>query len=214
MSIYIWYYMPGSLYTEVCIHAKLLQSCLTLWDPMDCCLPGFSVHGILQARILKWVAIPSSRGSFLPRDWTLISCSTWIAGRFFTTEPPGKSLHFAVQSFSHVWFFVTPWAASCQASLSSVSLSFLMSTELVMPCNHLILRCHLLLPSIFPSIRVFSYEWVLLIREPKYWSFSFSIIPSNEYSGLISFRIDKFDLLKFQGTLNSFFQPLYTEGYI
>ena len=134
MSIYIWYYMPGSLYSEVCIHAKLLQSCLTLWDPMDCCLPGFSVHGILQARILKWVAMPSSRGSFLPRDWTLISCSTWIAGRFFTTEPPGKPLHVAVQSFSHVWFFVNPWAAACQASLSSVSLSFLMSTELVMPC--------------------------------------------------------------------------------
>ena len=100
---------------------------------------------------------------------------------------------------------MTPWAAACQASLSiinSQSLLKLMSIELVMPCNHLIL-CHplLLLPSIFPSIRVFSNESVLRIRGPKYWSFNFSISPSNEYSGLISFRIDSFNLLSVQGTL-------------
>ena len=100
----------------------------------------------------------------------------------------------SVQSLSHVRLFATPWTAACQASLSitsSRSLLGLMSIESVMPCNHLIL-CHplLLLPSIFPSIRVFSSESVLCIKWPKYWSFSFSISPSNEYSGLISFRID------------------------
>ena len=107
---------------------------------------------------------------------------------------------------------VTPWTAACHASWSvtnSQSLLKLMSIESVMPSNHLIL-CHplLLLPSIFPSIRVFSSESVLCIRWPKYWSFSFSIriSPSNEYSGLISFRIDWFDLLSVQGTLKSLLQ--------
>ena len=105
----------------------------------------------------------------------------------------------SVQSLSHVRLFVTPWTAACQASLSisnSRSLLKLMSIESVMASNHLIL-CHplLLLPSIFPSIRVFSNESVLHIRWPKYWSFSFSISPSNEYSGLISFRMDWLDLL-------------------
>ena len=103
--------------------------------------------------------------------------------------------------------FVTPCTAACQASLSitnSQSLFKLMSIESVMPSNHLIL-CHplLLLPSIFSSIRVFSSESVLCIRWPKYWSFSFSISPSNEYSGVISFRIDWFDLLAVQETLKS-----------
>ena len=112
----------------------------------------------------------------------------------------------SVQSLSHVRLFVTPWTAARQASLSisnSRSLSKLMSTESVMPSNHLILRCPLLiLPSIFPSIRVFSDESALRIRWPKYWSFSFSISPSNEHPGLISFRIDWLDLLAVQGTLN------------
>ena len=103
--------------------------------------------------------------------------------------------------------FATPWPAACQASLSitnSQSLLKLMSIESVMPSNHLIL-CHplLLLHSIFPSIRVFSNESVLPIRWPKYWSFSFSISPSNEYSGLISFRMDWLDLLAVHGTLRS-----------
>ena len=116
----------------------------------------------------------------------------------------------SVQSFSHVWLFATPWTAARQASLSitnSQSLLKFMSFELVMPSNHLIL-CHplLLLPSIFPSIRVFSNESVLRIRWPKYWSFSFSISPSNEHSGLISFRIDWLDLLAVQGTLKSLLQ--------
>ena len=104
----------------------------------------------------------------------------------------------------------TPWTAAHQTSLSftiSQSLLKLMSIELVMPSNHLILCCPLLLPpSIFPSIRVFSSALALRIRWPKYWSFSFSISPSNEYSGLISFRIDWFDLLAVQGTLRSLLQ--------
>ena len=115
-------------------------------------------------------------------------------------------------SLSRVWLFVTPWIAACQASLSftiSQSLLKLMSIESVMPSNHLILCCPLLLlPSIFPSIRVFSNDLgsALCIRWPKYWSFSFSISSSNEYSRLISFRIDWFDLLAVQGTLKSLLQ--------
>ena len=105
---------------------------------------------------------------------------------------------------------VTPWTAACQASLSipnSRSLPKPMSIELMMPSNHLILcRPLLLLPSIFPSIRVFSNESALHIRWPKYWSFSFSISPSNEYSGLTCFRINWFDLLAVQGTLKSLLQ--------
>ena len=116
----------------------------------------------------------------------------------------------SVQLLSHVWLFENPWTAACQASLSitnSGSLLKLMSIESVMPYNHLILcRPLLLLPSIFPSIRVFSNESALCIRWPKYWSFSFNVSPSNEHSGLISFRIDWLDLLAVQGTLKSVFQ--------
>ena len=116
----------------------------------------------------------------------------------------------SVLSLSRVWLFVTPWTAAHQVSLSitnSRSLLKLMSIELVMPSNHLILCCSLLIPpSIFPSIRVFSSESVLRIRWPKYWSFSFSISPSNENWGLISFRIDWLDLLAVQGTLKSLLQ--------
>ena len=116
----------------------------------------------------------------------------------------------SVQSLSRVRFFVTPWTAARQASLSitnSRSLLRLMSIELVMPSNHLIF-CHplLLLPPIFPSIRVFSNESVLCIRWPKYWSFSFNISPSNEHSGLISFRMHWLDPLAVQGTLKSLLQ--------
>ena len=116
----------------------------------------------------------------------------------------------SVQLLSHVRLFETPWAAACQASLSitnALRLLKLMSIKSVMPSVHLIL-CHslFLLPSIFPSIRVFSNESVLCIRWPKYWSFNFSISPSSEYSGLISFRIDWFDLLAVQGTLKSLLQ--------
>ena len=113
----------------------------------------------------------------------------------------------SVQSLNRVWLFVTPWIAACQASLSitnSWSSLRLMSIESVMPSSHLILcRPLLLLPAIPPSIRVFSYESTLGIKWPKYWSFSFSIIPSKEIPGLISFRMDWLDLLTVQGTLKS-----------
>ena len=115
----------------------------------------------------------------------------------------------SVQLLSRVWLFVTPWIAARQASLSitnSQSLLKLMSIESVMPSNHLILCRPLLPPSFFPSIRVFSNESVLPIRWSKYWSFSFHISPSNECSGLISFRMDWLDLLAVQGTLKSFLQ--------
>ena len=125
------------------------------------------------------------------------------------------SIHFkpSVQSLSHVQLFATSWAAARQASLSITncrSLLKLMPIELVMPSNHLILCWLLLLPWIFPSIRVVSSESVLCIRWPKYWSFSFSISPSSEYSGLISFRIDWFAVLAVQGTpLHALFQNIF-----
>ena len=114
----------------------------------------------------------------------------------------------AVQMLSRVWLFATPWTTACQASLSftiSQSLLKLMSIELVLPSNHL---CHplLLLLSIFPRIIVFSNESVLHIRWPNYWSLKFSISPSNEYSGLTSFRIGRFDLLAVQGSFKNLFQ--------
>ena len=183
--------------------AIVTQSCPTLYDPVDCSPPGSSVHGILQARVLEWVATSFSRGSSQPRDQTQVSC---IAGGFFTAEPPEKPPQ-SVQLLSHVGIFSSPGTAACQASLaitnfwSSLTLMFI---ESVMPSNHLILCCpFLLLPSIFPSIRVFSNESILCIRWPKYWSFSFSISPSNEHPGLISFRMDWLNLLAVQGTLKS-----------
>ena len=109
----------------------------------------------------------------------------------------------SVQSLSHVWLFATQWTAACQASMSitnSRSLLKFMSIESVMPSSHLILCRPLLLPSVLPSIRVFSNELALHISWPKYQSFSFNSSPSNQYSGLISFRIDWLDLLAVQGT--------------
>ena len=124
----------------------------------------------------------------------------------------------SVQSLSHDWLFVTPWTAACQSSLSitnSWSLFKLMSIESVMSSNHLVL-CHPLLlpPSIIPSIGVFSSESALRIRCPKYGSFSFSISPSNEYSGLVSFRMDWLDLLAVHGTLKSLLQHHSSKGSI
>ena len=123
----------------------------------------------------------------------------------------------SVQSLSRVWLFVIPWTAACQTSLSInnfQSLFKLMSIESLMPSNHLIL-CHPLLPpSVFPRIRVFSNEWVLYIRWPKYWSFSFSISLSTEHPGLISFRMDWLDLLAVQGTLKSLLQHHSSEASV
>ena len=125
------------------------------------------------------------------------------------TQVPFREIS-SVQSLSHVPLFVTPWIRACQASMSitnSWSSLKLMSIESVMPSSHLIL-CHplLLLPPIPPSIRVFSNESTLFMRWPKYWSFSFSISPSNEHPGMISFRMDWLDLLAVQGTLKSLLQ--------
>ena len=142
--------------------------------------------------------------SYLPEPhlWTCVQ--TNLSRSSFCHE---EHVFGSVQLLSHVQFFVTPWTAAHQASLSitsSQSLLKLVSIKSVMPSNHFILCCPLLLlPSIFPSIRGFSSESVLHIRWPKCWSFSFSITPSNEYSGLISFRIDWLDLFAVQGTLES-----------
>ena len=123
----------------------------------------------------------------------------------------------AVQSLSRVWLFVTARTAAHQASLSfavSRSLLKLMSIELVMPSNHVILCCPLLLPSIFPNIRVSSNESAFRIRWPKYCSFGFNISPSSEYSGLVSLRIDSFDLLEVQGTLKTLLQDCILKGSV
>ena len=131
------------------------------------------------------------------------------AGAHHYTDSSGAQISPA-QSLSHVQLFPTPWTAARQASLSITkfqSLLKLMSIESVMPPNLLILCCPLLpLPSMFPSIKVFSSKLVLRIRWPKYWSFNFSINPSNEYSGLLSFRMDWLDLLAVQGTLKCLLQ--------
>ena len=135
--------------------------------------------------------------------------SSILAWRIPWTEEPGRLWSSSVQSLSCAWLFVTPWTTAHQASLSNAnsrSLLKLMSIESVMPSNHLIL-CHPLLPpSIFPSIRISSDESVLCNRWPKYWNFRVSISPSNEYSGLISFRMDWLDLLAVQGILKSLLQ--------
>ena len=132
---------------------------------------------------------------------------------FILIEKMSYIIYVVVQSLSHVQLFVTSQTATHQASLSftnSQSLLKLMSIESLRPCNHLILCCPLLfLPSLFLSIRVFSNELALCIRWPRYWSFSFSISASNEYSGLISFRIDWFDFLVIQGTLKCLHVYIY-----
>ena len=116
----------------------------------------------------------------------------------------------SVKSCSRVWVFVTPWTAACQGPLSITnSWSPPMSVELVMPSNHLILCCPFLLPSVFPSIRVFSNESALRNRWSKYWSFSFNISPSDEHPGLISFRTDWLDILAVQGTLKSLLESVF-----
>ena len=156
------------------VHVISLIRFLWLW--FSFCLPS-------------WIRIRGLRKLPGGRDWLWGKLGLVLMGR---------AMFSSVQSLSRVWLFVTPWTAARQASLSfttSLNLLKLVSIESMMPSNHLIL-CHplLLLPSIFPSIRVFSSESVLHIRWPKYWSFSFSMSPSSEYSGLISFRIDWFDL--------------------
>ena len=150
------------------------------------------------------------KGDYLRRKGWVVKY-LWL----YSSNRRGRALNwgvwaFLISQFSRDRLFTTPWTAAHQASLSitnSWSLLKLMSIESVMPSNHLILCCPLLLlPSILSSIRVFSSESVLHIRWPKYWSFSFNISPSNEHSGLISFRMDWLDLLAVQGTLKSLLQ--------
>ena len=141
------------------------------------------------------------RGSLIPTDQFWVFLSWWEFS--------------SVQLLSRVQLFATPWTAAHQASLSITnprSPPRPMSIKTVMPSNHLILCRPLLLPSIFPSIRVFSNESALRIRWPKYWSFSFNISPSNEHPGLISFRMDWLDLLAVQGTLKSLLQHQLIES--
>ena len=186
--------------------SEVSQSGQTLCDPMDCNLPGSSIHGISQARVLEWGAIAFSG---VGRMDTCI-CIT----ESLRCSPETTTTLLIDYQFSSVAQFCPTlcdlWTAACQASLSFTifwSLLKLMLIKLVMPSNYLILCCPLLLlPSIFPSIRVFSNESVLRIRWQKYWSFSFSISPSSEYSGLISFRTDWFDLLAVRGTLKNLLQ--------
>ena len=158
--------------------------------------------GLQTISDIEFANIKTVKNSWISRIWV-----EWQREREIKTTRLSVS---SVQSLSHVRLFATPWTTARQASLSitsSLSLLKLMSIESVMPSNHLIL-CHplLLLPSIFPSIRVFFNVSALGTRWPKYWSFSFSISPSNGYSGLISFRLDWLDLLAVQGTLKSLLQ--------
>ena len=164
---------------------------------MDSSPPGFLVPGILQARTLEWVAISFSNAWKWKVKVKSLSHVRLFATPWTVAYQVPLSMDFPLPSLvhllSHVQLFATPWTAACQTSrsiTSSWSLLKLMSIELVMPSNHLSLCRPLLLPpSIFPSIRVFSNEAVLRIRWPKYWSFSFSISPSNEYSSLVSFLL-------------------------
>ena len=167
-------------------------------NPMDRGAWWAMVHGVTKSQTwLNRLNMRTCNQIIVPSIWT--------------------SPNAVVQSLSHVSLFATPWTAAHQASLSitnSRSLPKLMSIKSVMPFNHLILCWTLLLPSIFPSIRVFSNESVLCIMWPKYWSFSFSISPSKDYSGLISFRIDWFDLLEVKGTLKSLLQHHSLKAWI
>ena len=181
--------------------SSVAQLYLTLCDRVDWSQASYSVQEILQARKLKCLAISSSRAYYLTQGSNHISYISCIGRQILNhcvTWEVVVVVVVVVQSLSRVRLFHTPRTAAHQASLSipnSQSLVKLMSIESVMPFNHLILCRPLLFPpSIFPS-KIFSNRSVLRIGWPKYWSFSFNISPYNEYSGLISFRIDLFDLL-------------------
>ena len=173
--------------------------CSCLENPRDGGAWWAAIYGVVQSRTwLKWLS------SSMPK----FQC---LSIKVYKIQGLQLNIQFSsVQSLSCVRLPATPWTTARQASLSitnSRSPPKLMSVESVMPSNHLILcRPLFLLPSIFPSIRVFSNESAFHIRWPKYWSFSFNISPSNEHSGLISFRMDWFDLLAIQGTLKSLLQ--------
>ena len=189
-------------------HSDLNLPKASVWFPFCIWLLPYSKHAPFSA---GW---EQQLGAETPRDLVnLLVLMEPSAGQVIVgphESPTSEGLISSVQSLSHVQLFATPWTAARKASLSitnSWSLLKLMTIESMMPSSHLIL-CHplLLLPSIFPSIRVFSIESALHIRWSKYWSFSFNINLSNEHSGLISFRMDWLALLAVQGTLKSLFQ--------
>ena len=187
------------------------QLCLTLNELMDCSPPGCSIHGILQARILELPVISYSREFSQPKNRAHISC-VFCNGRQILDLlghlwNPKVHQFSSVQLLSHVRL-CNSMDRSTPGLLSITnyqSLLKLMSIESMMPSNHLILCCPLLLPSIFPSSRVFSNESVLHIRWPNYWSFTFSISPSDEYSGLISFTKTGWISLQSRGLSRVFF---------
>ena len=198
----VWFVLTTQFLTPITLNGLYL---LLLWSYLRQVLPIFEAHS----------SNLSSPNIFCPSNTIFLSLSDtseqyFLYSQFLTQTLPFIVQFSSVQWLSHVQLFAPPWTAAHQAFLSitnSLSLLKLMSIESVMPSNHLILCRPLLLPpSIFPSIRVFSNESVFRIRWPKYWSFSINISPSNEYSGLISFRIDWFDLLETQGTLKSLLQ--------
>ena len=182
---------------------------------IPCSLPGSSVHVFLQARILEWIAISFSRGSSWPRNRIPVSWISCVGRRvlYHQAIQPQNGMKSWLVQFSSVTQSCLTLCNPMDCSIPSFPghHQFLELTQThadrVMPSNHLIL-CHPLLlpPSIFPSIRIFSNESALRIRWPQSWSFSFSISPSSEYSGLISFRINWLDLLAVQGTLKSLLQ--------
>ena len=202
-------------YMKVKSESEVAQLCLTLSDPRDSSFPSSSIHGIFQARVLEWGAIAFSivylkcakkvlSVLITQKRKKLITVTQicllaiwwwWFHIEELACQYRRHSVQFSsVQSLSRVRLFSTPWTTARHASLSitnSRSPPKPMSIESMMPSDHLIL-CHplLLLPSIFPSIRVFSNESALRIRWPKYWNFSLNISPSNEHPGLISFRMD------------------------
>ena len=211
--IYTKEYSANHPVSCTCVSAQSLQTCLTLFHPVDYSPPGSSVHGILQQEYRCGFPFPSP--GYLPDPGVELASTAYpeLQADSLPTKPPGKPImHMfsSVQSLSHVWLFVTPWIAAHQASLSitnSRSLPKPLSIKSVMLSSKLILcRPLLLLPPILPGISVFSDESALHMRWPKYWSFSFNISPSNEHSGLISFRMDWLDLLAVQGTLKSLLQ--------
>ena len=172
-------------------------------DPLQ---EGMAIHCSILAWRISWI---EKSGGLQSMEWQRVR-HDWATNTLTEQNVSHVNVFSSVQSLSHVRLFATPWTAAHHTSLSitnSQSFLKLLSIESVMPSNHLILcRPLLLLSSIFLSIRIFSKESVLCIRWPKYWSFSFSISPPNEYSELISFRTDWSDLLAVQGTLKSLLQ--------
>ena len=192
---------------------KVAQACLTLCNPMDYTMygirnsPGQNI-GMGSLSLLQGIFPTQGSNPGLPHCTRILHQLSYQGSPCFWFS--------SVHSLSCVRLFVTPWTAARQASLSitnSQSLLKLRSIESVMPSNHLIL-CRPLLPSVFPSVRVFTNESALCIRWPKYWSFSFSFSPSNEYSWPISFRMDWLDLLAVQGTVKSLLQHHSSEASI